>query len=188
MQSNCSKQRVKLIPYSDYIHMPWKNNQGHTLQIDIEKSDKYLWRLSAATVKNENSFSEFTGYDRFLTIWQGQGLLLNDFELLQNQIYKFRGEDKIICKPITHTEVIDLGFIFNRNHCNADMKILNLSQSQKLILDSELTFLFCSKGEFQIENHTCREGDTVKIQNEKSVFIALKSANARLVQIDAQIK
>ncbi len=168
--------------------MSWKNNQGNTLQIDIEKSDKYLWRLSAATITQENSFSEFNGYDRFLTIWQGQGLLLNDFELLQNQVYKFRGEDKIICRPISHSEVIDLGFIFDRNHFEANMKILNLSQSQKLILDSEFTFLFCAEGEFQIANHTCREGDTVKIHNEKSVFIALKSANARLVQIDAQIK
>ncbi len=178
---------IQHIKFSDYIHKPWKNNQGHTLQIDIEKSEPYLWRLSAATITKENSFSEFNGYDRLLTIWKGQGLLLNDFELLKNKIYKFRGEDKIISKPIG-SEVIDLGFIFNRNHITADMKILNLSQSQKLILDSELTFLFCAKGQIQIENHTCSEGDTLKIQNEGAVTVILKSLNADLVQIDAKIK
>ncbi len=179
---------ITLIKHSDYINMPWKNNRGHTLQIDIEKSEKYLWRLSAATITQKNSFSEFNGYDRLLTIWQDRGLLLNDFELLQNQIYRFKGEDKIICRPIGNSEVIDLGFIFDRGHVNADMKILNIYKNSSLNLTSEFTFLFCAKGEFQIENLVCREGDTIKIRNEKSIVIAVKSSSVRLIQIDAQIK
>jgi uncharacterized protein len=173
---------ITLIKYSDYMNMPWKNNCGSTLQIDVEKSEKYLWRLSAAKIKQESFFSEFSDYDRLLTVWQGDGLILNDFELLPNQIFKFKGEDLIRCKPI-ESDVIDLGFIFDRHQIQADMKILNTHQNQGINCESALTFLFCAEGQFKVQNITVQQGDTLKIESLKPLQIDVQTLSAKIIQL-----
>jgi environmental stress-induced protein Ves len=74
---------MKLIRFSEFQTMPWKNGLGSTKEIEIfpagsQMSDgSFLWRLSSATVAANSSFSQFQGYDRWLTVLSGKGLWLN---------------------------------------------------------------------------------------------------------------
>lgn len=151
--------------------MLWKNRLGETAEIEIspEKSDfskgDFLWRLSSAQIKSANQFSNFEGYDRILFVYQGEGLLLNDFKLEQLQAYKFSGEKVINCDLILG-EVIDLGLIYKRDIITADatVKIFASGALPSVIHFAEgLNFLFCVKGSFLLNQIRVEAMDTLKI-------------------------
>ena len=64
--------------------MTWKNGGGSTSQIQIFPQDadpageSFLWRLSSAAVTDPGPFSLFKGYDRWLVILRGDGLVLTE--------------------------------------------------------------------------------------------------------------
>jgi environmental stress-induced protein Ves len=174
---------MQLLKMSDYIIMPWKNGLGTTAQIAVAPDNQ--WRISAATVKKPNPFSEFKGCQRLLTIWRGSGLLLNDYELLPGIVYKFSGEAPIFCKNLS-PEVIDLGVIYHPEKVTATMEVLSMTESKNLILTKGLNFIFCAEGSFQIEDLIVTEGETLRIDinSENSYSIMLKTKQLKLVEIN----
>jgi environmental stress-induced protein Ves len=61
-----------------YRSMPWRNGGGVTLEIAREPGagDVFTWRLSLATVAARGPFSDFTGYQRSVTLIEGDGFKL----------------------------------------------------------------------------------------------------------------
>ena len=107
----------KLYKFKDYQIMPWKNGRGVTAQIAVQKDPDqpekdFLWRLSAATVSQDNLFSSFPGLERLLVVWKGQGLWLNDRFLEPFKVLLFSGNSQVNCR-LVGDEVIDLGLIYN---------------------------------------------------------------------------
>lgn len=98
---------------------------GETAEIDRVPAGEgaYLWRLSQAWVRCESPFSRFPGYDRWLAVWQGEGLLLNDRALPPLAPWRFKGEDEIQCRPVGG-EVVDVGLIFDRARVDATMSVV----------------------------------------------------------------
>lgn len=90
---------MQLIKSCEYKVMPWKNGQGTTSQIAMHP--KNLWRLSAATISQPDPFSEYKNCWRLLCLWKGDGLLLNNIKLNPNEVYRFDGEDPILCKNLS---------------------------------------------------------------------------------------
>lgn len=172
---------MQLLKMSDYIIMPWKNGLGTTAQIAVAPDNQ--WRISAATVKKPNPFSEFKGCQRLLTIWRGSGLLLNDYELLPGSVYKFSGETPIFCKNLS-PEVIDLGVIYQPEKVTATMDVLSLTESKTFIAAKDLNFIFCAEGSFQIEDLIVTQGETLRIDKAGSYSIELKTKQLKLVIIN----
>jgi uncharacterized protein len=58
--------------------MPWRNGGGVTLEIAREPGggDVFAWRLSLATVAASGPFSDFAGYQRSVTLIDGEGFKL----------------------------------------------------------------------------------------------------------------
>ncbi len=121
--------------------MPWKNGLGLTSEIEISPGHSslqaldFLWRFSSAEVGASSNFSIFKGYDRCLAVIEGDGLQLNEKFLGKNQVHRFSGEDEIHCAPVLKDgaarPIIDLGIIYQRDKCIADMEILQLNPSSK---------------------------------------------------------
>jgi len=105
--------------------MRWKNGMGETAEIDREPAGEegYLWRLSQAWVANDSPFSAFPGYDRWLAVWQGDGLLLNGLMLPPFSPRRFRGEDEVSCRRVG-SDVVDVGLIFDRTRVDAAMSVV----------------------------------------------------------------
>jgi environmental stress-induced protein Ves len=74
---NLSAQR--LIRRADYRLMPWRNGAGTTLEIAREPptGDEFEWRLSLATIARSGPFSSYPGYERSVTLVEGQGFSLD---------------------------------------------------------------------------------------------------------------
>jgi uncharacterized protein len=167
---------VKLISASRYLTMPWKNGLGQTAQIAIEPAsarfpqDPFLWRISSATVTANNEFSLFPGYDRILSIWQGEGLILNGQLLTPNSARHFPGEDEVFCEIVGST-VVDIGVIFDREKIEADLTEIVLKRPQVLSLLKGSYCFFCKQGEFEIDDCVVKTGDSLLLNGPKEVEI-----------------
>ena len=160
---------MKLIPSHNYITSPWKNGMGITTQMAIFPQDASLkelnfnWRISSASIKSENEFSQFLGFKRILTVVKGNGLILNQHTLKQFEVFHFDGSEKINCN-LLDGPVEDLGIIYNPNKVNAEMKIISKT---KLELNSGYHFLFTDNQCFEINSP-----ETIEIKN-LSILISI---------------
>ena len=111
---------------SDYKAMLWKNGQGQTLEIDRfpETDDRFLWRLSQATIQVDGPFSAYQGYDRWLMVWKGPGLFLNQERLGPLQPFHFSGDSESSYRLIG-TQVEDIGLIYDRTKITAQMSLVS---------------------------------------------------------------
>ncbi len=98
--------------------MPWKNGLGISEEI---AKDPELWRLSCAVIQGPTAFSSYPGKRRFLSVWKGESIKLNDFELKNGEVHAFDGDEPIFCSP-GKGHVIDIGLIFDPKRVEANMK------------------------------------------------------------------
>jgi len=70
--------KLRHLTPADYKRMPWKNGQGSTTELLAEPREKdgFKWRLSIAEVGQSGPFSDFSGYDRLITLIEGAGMVL----------------------------------------------------------------------------------------------------------------
>lgn len=179
---------VTLIRKTEYTSMAWKNQLGHTAQIAIWPPDakfpaeKFSWRISAATVSGPNCFSNFPGYDRWLTVVEGPGLKLGNRQLQYGECLRFAGEDAIFCEPLGGTTV-DLGIIFDRNTSTSEMKFLKLnSDSFTIEDDNDFRFIFVCRGKVTVESQTAEPGDTLSLRGAGS-YQVMCSKNVEILKV-----
>lgn len=98
--------QLQLLRAQDYPRMPWKNGGGFTEEITRDSGeglDGFGWRLSIADIEESGGFSTFAGYQRIITVLQGEGMrLLVDGQpsrpLLPFDAFAFGGESQVSCK------------------------------------------------------------------------------------------
>ncbi|MGJ7548128.1 HutD/Ves family protein [Pseudomonas alloputida] len=98
--------QLQLLRAQDYPRMPWKNGGGFTEEITRDNGeglDGFGWRLSIADIEESGGFSVFAGYQRIITVLQGDGmrLLVDDQAsrpLLPFDAFAFSGESQVSCK------------------------------------------------------------------------------------------
>lgn len=64
----------KLLSASEYLIKPWKNGQGTTQEIIVwppDSSEKFIWRMSLADLKESGAFSLYPEYNRILVLIEG---------------------------------------------------------------------------------------------------------------------
>lgn len=97
--------RLQVLRAGDYPRMPWKNGGGFTEEItrdDGEGLEGFGWRLSIADIEASGGFSAFAGYQRVITVLQGEGMrLLVDGQasrlLLPFDAFAFNGASQVSC-------------------------------------------------------------------------------------------
>jgi environmental stress-induced protein Ves len=64
---------VQILRRHDYQTRPWKNGGGRTHEVfrTPATGEPFRWRLSLAEVGGSGPFSDFSGYQRFLTLLDG---------------------------------------------------------------------------------------------------------------------
>ena len=97
--------QLQCLRAQDYPRMPWKNGGGFTEEITRDAGDGldgFGWRLSIADIEASGGFSSFAGYQRIISVLQGDGMQLTvDGEqgrpLLPFDAYAFKGESQVSC-------------------------------------------------------------------------------------------
>jgi hypothetical protein len=114
--------------------MPWKNGGGSTAEIAIGPStatvgSAFDWRLSIATITRDGPFSAFPGYDRFITLLAGKGMVLTfdgtDRQRLERPFepLRFAGERRTDCRLIDGV-CEDLNLIVARDRIASEIAVL----------------------------------------------------------------
>ncbi|PWB32098.1 hypothetical protein DCO48_14545 [Pseudomonas sp. SDI] len=98
--------QLTLLRAADYPRMPWKNGGGSTEEITRDGGaglDGFGWRLSIADIAESGGFSSFAGYQRIITVLQGEGMQLQVDDqpsrpLLPFDAFAFSGESQVACR------------------------------------------------------------------------------------------
>ena len=70
---------ISIISPQEFKTVPWKNGKGETIELSISEGgtlEKFDWRISMASVVEDGSFSDFSGYERALILVKGNGIRL----------------------------------------------------------------------------------------------------------------
>ncbi|CAB5515373.1 HutD family protein [Achromobacter anxifer] len=97
---------VHLYRAADYPRMPWRNGGGTTQEVACNPGGStaaFDWRLSIADVAQDGGFSAFTGYQRIITVLEGQGIQLTvdgqeKAPLTPRRAYAFSGDAQVQCR------------------------------------------------------------------------------------------
>ncbi|MGH8177816.1 MAG: HutD/Ves family protein [Steroidobacter sp.] len=70
-----SSSTTRVVRRREYRETPWRNGGGVTFEIarEPQNADAFDWRLSLARLDRDGPFSDFSGYQRALTLLQGAG-------------------------------------------------------------------------------------------------------------------
>lgn len=178
----------KLLHFSHYQWMNWKNGGGQTAQIAIfppsaslERMD-FIWRLSTATIQKSGPFSTFPGCDRLLAHWKGGAMELIQKERNESILLKprssihFEGEEVVDC-VLREGEASDLGLIYKRDLVQARMVVIPFSTKVRSFESSApTTFYFTLSGSFHVsvypneEKHELDLGDALQIQRGQGLM------------------
>ncbi|WLI40497.1 HutD family protein [Pseudomonas hefeiensis] len=98
-------KQMNVLRAADYPRMPWKNGGGSTEEITRDSGsglDGFGWRLSIADIGESGGFSTFAGYERIISVLQGDGMTLTvDGQATRSlhplDPFAFSGESHVTC-------------------------------------------------------------------------------------------
>jgi hypothetical protein len=127
--------QLKVLRAADYPRMPWKNGGGSTEEITRDAGtglEGFGWRLSIADIGESGGFSAFAGYERVITVLQGEGMTLtvdgqNTRPLLPLDPFAFSGESQVSC-TLLGGAIRDFNLIYAPNRYQARLQWLKGEQ------------------------------------------------------------
>ena len=126
---------MKVLRAKDYPRMPWKNGGGSTEEITRDAGtglDGFGWRLSIADIAESGGFSMFAGYERVITVLQGEGMILrvdgqDTRPLLPLDPFAFSGESQVSC-TLLDGPIRDFNLIYAPERYSARLQWLDGEQ------------------------------------------------------------
>jgi environmental stress-induced protein Ves len=164
-----------IIPKNHYKIMPWKNGLGVTHEILISPEDSTLlqnnfhYRISSADIHVDAAFSTFKGKKRWLMVYEGNVIKLNQEELPCYEIKHFSGEENIF-GSLMNGSIKDFGIIYDPNKVQVTMSLLQ--ESREVDLRGENIF-FCVGKSAHIFNQTLQHEDSLILKTPGSTLINL---------------
>jgi len=177
-----------------YQKMPWKNGRGVTEEILREPAQgEFQWRMSRATMTEATPFSRFDGYDRVLTVVDGEGIRINGEEVDLYKPYYFAGEVEVFAELI-NGPIVDIGVIYQRDLYSAVLRLYNGSFCE-LVPPNSIWFVHVSKGSWATPTNQVvvgstamfRAGDVAQMQTDGGVLVIVELKSKRDTGADEAI-
>lgn len=150
--------QVQLHKAASYPRMPWKNGAGSTLEIARDAGadlGSFGWRLSIADVGADGGFSSFTGYQRIITVLEGQGMQLTvdgqlHAPLLALQPFAFSGDSLVDCQLLDGA-IRDFNLIYAPERYHARLQWFAAGQAQQLFSSASILLLFSAADDLPVQ-------------------------------------
>ncbi|WP_447754274.1 HutD/Ves family protein [Pseudomonas nicosulfuronedens] len=144
---------VKVLRAADYPAMPWKNGAGTTREIVRDAGDGlegFGWRVSIADVGAPGPFSAFIGYQRVISVLEGEGMRLNvdgadSRDLRALDAFAFDGASAVDC-TLLGGAIRDFNLIYSQARYRARLQWLKLDSAAQFFSSASSVLLF-SAGE-----------------------------------------
>lgn len=168
---------MRLLPYSGYAEMRWKNGQGVTREVcRFPASEQYDWRISVATIREDGAFSRFSGYLRNISVLEGEGMFLTVDDqrsalIPPFQATDFNGDSEVFCE-VVGGPLLDFNVIYRRETTQATVRWLRdgawQHQQGTMLLFNAGTLLDVT---VEGECHTLQHYDSLLIDNPATVAV-----------------
>ncbi|MBO3278136.1 HutD/Ves family protein [Pseudomonas schmalbachii] len=140
---------IRLLRAADYPRMPWKNGAGTTLEITRDAGDGldgFGWRLSIADVGESGGFSAFNGYQRIITVLEGEGMSLTVDGVESRPLhaldpFAFSGDRAVQCRLLGGA-IRDFNLIYAPKRYSARLQWLRVDGTQRLFSSAPTVLLF----------------------------------------------
>lgn len=140
---------VKLLRAADYPAMPWKNGAGTTREIVRDAGDGlegFGWRVSIADVGAPGPFSAFTGYQRVISVLEGEGMRLkvdgvDSRDLRALDAFAFDGASAVDC-TLLGGAIRDFNLIYSPTRYQARLQWLTLEGAAHFFSSASTVLLF----------------------------------------------
>lgn len=138
---------MKHLRAADYPRTPWKNGGGSTLEVCRDQGtglDSFGWRLSIADIAEAGPFSAFDGYERIITVLEGQGMRLEvdgrgSGPLRAFEPFEFSGGSQVRCELIDGP-IRDFNLIYSPARYHAQLQWLVASNALQATTASRVVF------------------------------------------------
>ena len=158
-------RQLKVLRAKNYPRMPWKNGGGSTEEITRDAGaglDGFGWRLSIADIGESGGFSMFTGYERVITVLQGDGMTLrvdgqDTPALLPLTPFAFSGESEVSC-TLLGGPIRDFNLIYAPQRYSARLQWLAGEQRFFSSADTVLVFSVAEVLEVSVGNSVSQLG------------------------------
>lgn len=167
---------ISIISPDNFRTIPWKNGKGETIELAINEGgtlDKFIWRLSMASVVEDGVFSDFSGYQRNLILIEGHSINLqhddNKIDKLTSllDIANFDGG----CRTVGNLpagEITDFNVISHKEKCSVSVDTFKEQQTLELNA-ADLCFIYSLSGPFQLTSfqnqQIIKAGHLLKLDN-----------------------
>ncbi|WP_263261674.1 HutD family protein [Pseudomonas sp. RIT-PI-S] len=171
---------MKLLRAADYLRTPWKNGGGSTLEVCRDQGaglDEFGWRLSIADIAQPGPFSSFAGYERVITVLEGQGMVLqvdgrSSGPLRPYQPFEFSGASEVSCELIDGP-IRDFNLIYAPVRYQAQLQWLDAAARVSLKADAGTRIIFAAVPTVRVElagnSVTLGQHDTLLLNEQAAV-------------------
>jgi environmental stress-induced protein Ves len=172
--------QLQLLLAQDYPRMPWKNGGGFTEEITRDNGeglDGFGWRLSIADIEESGGFSVFAGYQRIISVLQGDGMrLLVDGQasrpLLPFDAFAFSGESQVSCNLLGGA-IRDFNLIYAPQRYRARLQWFD--GTSRLYSSASTVLLFAASGQVEVTltgHETQRLGlyDCLRVESNEALL------------------
>jgi uncharacterized protein len=166
---------IKLLSRANYLSMLWKNGLGITQEIYLEKD---LFRLSMASILNSGPFSLFPGFERSLTLLEGESIYLShdmgaEFNLKMLSPYQFAGEQATL--SIVKKAGLDFNVFWKRDVVQVEVRLQTAEELSKIKTHlGESIFIFSLEDDLKVrtekQSFQLNKYDTLFCQKESELI------------------
>lgn len=156
---------LTILRAAHYPRMPWKNGGGSTEEITRDNAaagaalDGFGWRVSIADISASGDFSRFAGYQRIITVLQGDGMVLrvdgkDSRALLPFDAFAFSGDSEVASEPLGGA-IRDFNLIYSPQRFRARLQWFDgiLPVTLFTSADTALVFSACDDLQVRIAGH-----------------------------------
>lgn len=143
---------------SDYEKQLWKNGGGESRQIAVDTQSPFRWRLSWSQVKASGPFSDYTNYDRVLTVLGPSSIEveITDGKSRKRTLsplspFQFRGEAKVNAEVRTAVEDLNLFCLREKSKGAMYSAFLAESEEYRFPYRGQHHFVFVVEGSVEIQ-------------------------------------
>lgn len=186
---------LKVLRATGYPRMPWKNGGGSTEEITRDAGaglDGFGWRLSIADIAESGGFSTFAGYQRVITVLQGDGMTLcvdgeDTRPLLPLDPFAFRGESQVSCTLLSGA-IRDFNLIYAPQRYSARLHWLEGKQQFFSSASTVLVFSVSDLLQVRVGENASRLGqhDCLQLDGNSGLVEVCVDAGCCVIELTAR--
>ena len=187
--------KTQVLRAKDYPRMPWKNGGGSTEEITRDAGDGldgFGWRLSIADIGESGGFSTFAGYQRVITVLQGDGMTLrvdgqDTPALLPLNPFAFSGESQVSC-TLLGGPIRDFNLIYAPQRYDARLQWLDGEQRFFSSAQTVLVFSVTDALEVKVGNSAQQLGrhDCLQVDGNAGLLEVSSDGNCCVIELTAR--